>query len=164
MKTLYLARHAKSSWKQTELNDIDRPLNKRGKQNAPLMGKVLKEKEVRPELILTSPAKRARKTSYIISEQIGYPKNEIISDENIYEASTNVLMELVHNLDKKLSSVMIFGHNPALTMFNNYLSDIYIDNIPTAGISAIQFDTDWNNIETGMGKSIFFIYPKLYLK
>lgn len=162
MKTLFLTRHAKSSWKNPDLSDIDRPLNRRGKKNAPLMGTVLKEKEILPDLMLTSPAKRAKKTALFIAEAIGYSKQDIKVEENIYEASPAELMDIIHQFKDKYDSVMMFGHNPSFTTLNNYLSNNYIDNIPTCGISAIQFDTNWSNIEAMSGKSVFFIYPKLY--
>jgi len=89
MKTLYLARHAKSSWKHPELSDIERPLNKRGKRDAPYIGNLLKEKGVKPDIVISSPAVRAKKTALAIAEIIEYPKSKIIIDENIYESSSS---------------------------------------------------------------------------
>lgn len=163
MKTLYIARHAKSSWKEPELADIDRPLNKRGKKNAPFMGTILKEKGVLPDLIVTSPAKRAKKTCFEIADKIGYKKSKIEIADEIYEASTRELIQMIREYDDKYESVMMFGHNPSFTMLNNQLSDRYIDNIPTCGISAITFNSGWKDVSEGSGKSEFFIYPKLYV-
>jgi len=138
MKTLYLARHAKSSWKHPELSDIERPLNKRGKRDAPYIGNILKEKGVNPDILLSSPAVRARKTAATIAEIIDYPNSKILIDENIYESSSNELVNIIQGFDdkydsvmNKYDSVMMFGHNPGFTMLNNYLTESFIDNIPT---------------------------------
>jgi phosphohistidine phosphatase len=164
MKKLYLVRHAKSSWKNPELTDIERPLNKRGKRDAPFIGNVLKEKNIIPDLIISSPAKRAAKTAVVIADKIGYTKSKIINDDNIYEASFSELLDLIRNLDDKHNTVMLFGHNPGLTMLNNYLSEHYIDNIPTCGVVGIQFDSSWNGIKADSGNSFLYIYPKIFVK
>lgn len=162
MKTLYLVRHAKSSWKNPELADFDRPLNKRGNRDAPFMGEVLSDKKVKPDFILSSPAKRAKKTAIEIAEKIGFPVKNISFDEEVYEASMNTLLALIKKLDERDKSVMIFGHNPGLTMLNNYLSDHYIDNIPTCGIVALQTDKEWKEIGKNSFRFLFFEQPKMY--
>jgi phosphohistidine phosphatase len=162
MKTLYLARHAKSSWKDPELSDVDRPLNKRGKRDAPFMGEVLNEKGIKPDLMVTSPARRARLTAESIAKEIGYKKKDIVVEEDLYEFSTSGLLDVIQGFDDEYNSVMIFGHNPAFTTLNNSLTDQYIDNIPTCGIVCIQFDLQWNQIESNSGKTQFFIYPKMF--
>ena len=101
MKTIILVRHAKSSWKDPGLNDFDRPLNKRGKKNAPLMGQKLKERQVMPDLVLSSPAKRARKTATAIAKAVGYPKKRIVFDDNMYHGGARYLFEMIKNLDDK---------------------------------------------------------------
>jgi len=164
MKTLYLARHAKSSWKNPEFSDIERPLNKRGKRDAPLMGNKLKERGIIPGLIVTSPAKRARVTAKNIALEIGFPEKEILINENIYEASSTELINIIHGFDDKYNSIMMFGHNPGFTMLNNYLTDHYIDNVPTCGVVGIQFNSSWKIVQSGSGKSLFFIYPKMFTK
>lgn len=163
MKTLYLVRHAKSSWKDSSLDDIERPLNKRGKRDAPFMGELLKEKVVIPDVVISSPAKRASKTAQIITEQIGYSKKDIIYAEEIYEASSRELVDFIKKLDDKYNSVMIFGHNPGFTMLNNFLSKKYIDNIPTCGIVALEFNNSWKEIEKNSAKMLFFDFPKRYM-
>ena len=164
MKTLYLARHAKSSWKHPELSDIERPLNKRGKRDAPYIGNLLKEKDVKPDLLISSPALRARKTAIVIAEKIDYPKSKILIDDNIYESSSTELKNIIQGFDDKYNSVMMFGHNPDFTMLNNYLTDSYIDNIPTCGVVGIRFNSSWKKIDGDSGKAFFFIYPKLFMK
>ena len=162
MKALYLARHAKSSWKNPELSDIDRPLNKRGKKDAPFMGEALNEKGVKLDLMVTSPANRARLTAESIAKAIGYKKKNIVVDEDLYEFSSSGFIEIINQFDDEFDSVMMFGHNPGFTTLNNNLTDQYIDNIPTCGIVCIQFDLQWNEIESNSGKNQYFIYPKMY--
>jgi len=152
MKILYLVRHAKSSWKHPGLRDIERPLNNRGKRDAPLMGNKLNLRGILPELIVSSPAIRARVTAKNITMEIGFPKKKILINDNIYEASSTELMNIIHCFDDKYDSVMMFGHNPGFTMLNNYLTDHYIDNIPTCGVVGIQFSTSWKSIQSGSGK------------
>jgi phosphohistidine phosphatase len=162
MKTLYLVRHAKSSWKQPELSDFERPLNKRGKNDAPLMGKILSDKGVNPALIVSSPAKRASTTAEKIAYEINYPKGKIVFDENIYEASGRSLMEIISRTEEKFNSLMMFGHNPGLTVLQNNLSGHFVDNIPTSGVVALQFNSKWSEIRLNSGKFLFFEYPKKY--
>lgn len=165
MKTLYIVRHAKSSWDYPELTDFERPLNKRGLRDAPFMGKILKEMGILPELIISSPALRAYKTAKIISEEIGYQLEDIETSESLYEYGTKEALQIIQSVDDEINSLMIFGHNPTLTQLNNYLSNNRIDNIPTCGITSIIFNVDkWNKIKTGLGKEEFFEYPKKHTK
>jgi len=155
-KTLYIARHAKSSWDDVSLSDFERPLNKRGKRDAPFMANILKEKGITPDLILSSPAKRAKKTAKHYHEILG---GEIQYDERIYEASLMSLIYLVQETLEKVDSVMIVGHNPGLTALNDKLSDKSIYNIPTAAVVGIVFEDE---IAPYKGKQLFFEYPKKY--
>jgi len=164
MKTLYLVRHAKSSWKNQGLTDFDRPLNKRGKRDAPLMGEVLNDKKINPDFIISSSAKRAKKTATEIAAKIGFPLKKISFNDEIYEASMSTLMGLLKKLNDKYESVMIFGHNPGLTVLNNHISKHYIDNIPTCGIVALQFNKKWSELDKNSCGHIFFEHPKMYLK
>ena len=164
MKHLYLVRHAKSSWKETGLSDIDRPLNERGKRDATFMGKILVDKKVNPDLILSSPAKRARKTALAIADKLDFKSDKIVFNENIYEASASELINIIRNVNDEIKDVMIFGHNPGLTMLHNSLSKHYIDNIPTCGIVALKFNGSWKNINSQATELVFFEYPKLHYK
>ena len=163
MKTLYLARHAKSFWGDQSQLDFDRPLNKRGKRDAPFMGEVLRDKKVKPDLIICSPAKRTKRTAIEIADKIRYPEKKIQFDEKLYEASSNTILGLIKKIDEKIESLMIFGHNPGLTLLNNYISDKYLDNIPTCGIVALQSEKKWSEIGKNSFKQLFYEYPKLYL-
>lgn len=162
MKTLYLIRHAKSSWKNPDLPDKERPLNKRGIRDAPFMGVKLKEMKLLPELIISSDAVRAKKTAYAIAKEIDYDKDNIVLTDEIYEASTMELLTIIKELNQEFKSIMMFGHNPALTGLHNYLSKHYIDNIPTCGITAIRFENQWADINERSGNFLFFIFPKMY--
>lgn len=162
MKTIYLVRHAKSSWDNPRLSDFNRPLNKRGKRDAPIMGKKLNEMEIKPDLILSSPAKRTKKTAIDIAEKISYPKKKIVLKDDIYDASEKTLLDLIKKLDDKLESVMIFAHNPGLTQLNNFISKKYIDNIPTCGVVALEYDKEWTEVGKNSCKFLFFEYPKKY--
>ena len=164
MKTLYLARHAKSYWKDQSIPDIDRPLNSRGKRDAPFMGEVLNDNKIMLDLIISSPAKRTKKTAIEIASKLGYSEKKIQFNEDLYEASSNTIIKLIKKIEEKYDRVMIFGHNPGLTMLNNHISNHYIDNIPTCGIVALQFDKKWSEIDKNSCKFLFFEYPKLYLE
>ena len=164
MKTIILVRHAKSSWKNASLDDFDRPLNKRGKMNAPFMGEKLQERQIMPDLILSSPAKRASKTAIAVAKAIGYPKKKIIFDEKIYHASAWYLFEMVRDLDDDCKTIMLFGHNPGFNDFADLLlnkNPVY--NIVTTGVYCIKFNADqWKNVREGQGESVFYDYPKRY--
>jgi len=164
MKTLYLIRHAKSSWKNARIADIERPLNSRGKRDAPFIGELLASKKIKPALIITSPAKRAKKTAETIAGKIGYSKKNIVYEDNIYEAGSHELLDVIKNINNKFDSAMLFGHNPGFTMLHNFLCKHYIDNIPTSGVVALEFESPWNEIEKNSAKFLFFEYPKLYLE
>jgi phosphohistidine phosphatase len=163
MKTLYLVRHAKSYWGDQSTPDFDRPLNNRGKRDAPFMGEVLKDKNIKPDLILSSPARRTKKTATEIAKKIGYPEKKILFNEELYEASSNILINVIEKLDEKYNSVILFGHNPGLTLLNNHISNNYLDNIPTCGIVALQVDKKWEDVGKNSCEFVFFEYPKLYL-
>ena len=161
MKRLYLIRHAKSSWKDPNLQDFERPLNKRGKGDAPLMGQHLNSHQVRPDLIISSSAKRALKTARIIAKAIGFPKEQIVTDESIYEAGVSSLLQVIHHIDEAANQIMLFGHNPGLTMLAESLTNAVIENIPTCGIFCVDFDiTSWKDVKAGTGTMVFFDYPK----
>lgn len=160
MKTLILVRHAKSSWKHPDLEDFDRPLNKRGSKDAPKMGRRLAKAGILPDLIISSPARRAYNTAMIIAVEIGYDK-EIQKDKTIYEAATSDLLEVIRAIDDKYKVVMMIGHNPAFTSLSYYLTRHSVTNIPTAGVFTIDFSKDsWADVSQGSGKFISFDYPK----
>ena len=164
MKTLYLARHAKSSWKYPKLDDFERPLNKRGHKNAPLMGSVLAKLKVAPDLIISSPANRAAMTARVLAAAIDYPLENIQYSEAIYEFSEFALIEVIQQIDDELKAVMLFGHNPGITGLANYVGDQSISNIPTCGVFCAELNiSSWADISEQCGKMIFFEFPKKHV-
>ena len=165
MKILYLIRHAKSSWNEPGLSDFERPLNSRGKHDAPFMGKLLKEKHVLPDKIISSSAVRAFTTARTMAAEINYPVEKIETTDKIYEASASEILNVIQSVDNEVTTLMLFGHNPGFTSLSNYLSDRQVDNIPTCGISRIEFDVDsWTEVNINQGKLTAFEFPKKYLK
>lgn len=163
MKKLFLIRHAKSSWDNPELSDFDRPLNIRGERDAPFMGKVLKKNNYSPDLIIASPAMRAITTAKRIASEIEYDPLGIIQNNKLYEASTGEIIKVIQGIDNKFDFVLLVAHNPGLTLLNNYLNSLKIDNLSTCAISGIEFNTnDWSKIEDVKGKSCFYEFPKMY--
>lgn len=162
MKSLYLIRHAKSSWDDPLQNDFDRPLNKRGRRDAPRMGKRLQEREIHPDLLLSSPAERALSTCLIIADKIGHPLYQVLTDRRLYHAGEDQLLTLIRDLDDANDEVIIFAHNPGLTDFVNRASKAFVtDNIPTCGVVAMKFPVQsWKSVSWGTGKVVFFDFPK----
>ena len=162
MKELILIRHAKSSWSNPFLEDFERPLNKRGSKNAPFMAKVLKQKEVNPDLIISSPSKRTKDTLDFFIKEFDY-KGEIIFEESIYEAPYINILKVIKNIDDKHKTIFLFGHNPGFNDLTDFLLGRFEDNIPTCGVLKINFDTNyWKNISKDNSKLIFFNFPKKY--
>lgn len=160
-KTLYLVRHAKSSWKDSSLDDADRPLNKRGMRDAPEMGKRLARAGVRPDLITSSPAVRALTTAQKIAGELGIKKSKIDINEDIYTFNAEGLLEAIRGLDDKQNTVMLVGHNPATTILLNELSGADIDNVPTCGVARLEMNTDsWAQVKSGSAELVSFDYPK----
>jgi len=162
MKRLFLCRHAKSSWKDTSLADIDRPLNKRGRKNAPEMGRRLAARDVKPDLILSSPARRALKTARLIARELGIDKSAIVVIDALYDSFPVRLLQVVREMEGCHEAVMLVGHNPEMTMLANILGDLDIENVPTCGIVALDFTVEsWRQVDEGNGILVFFDYPKM---
>jgi phosphohistidine phosphatase len=163
MRKLFLVRHAKSSWDNPGLSDIDRPLNGRGKENAPKMGELLKQREGSVDLIISSPAKRARSTAKRIAKQLDYKPKNIEINELLYLADTDDFFEVIKKTPDEAKNLMLFSHNFGITYFANFISGENIDNIPTCGVVRIDFEMDsWKDIKKQKGKLVYFEYPKKY--
>lgn len=163
MRSLILIRHAKSSWASPELPDKERPLNGRGKHDAPMMGKLLHKSGINPDLIITSPAKRARSTAKKIAAELGYKESAIKVDDKLYMAGTGDFIDVIKDVKDKVKTLIIFSHNYGITDFANYLCNSDIDNIPTCGAAGIELDIDsWDKIKNEKGILRFFEYPKKY--
>jgi phosphohistidine phosphatase len=162
MKLLYVIRHAKSSWDDIDLNDFDRPLNERGKRDAPRMAKRLKEKEIVPDLMLSSPAKRALSTAKRMAAALDYPKEKIKTDKTLYHADEETIYSVIHGVKNKHDVLFVFGHNPGLTDFVNSMSnESPIDNVPTCGVVAFSIEiNDWAALKPGSARFLFFDFPK----
>jgi phosphohistidine phosphatase len=165
VKTLIIVRHAKSSWDNLDLKDSERPLNDWGEKDAPRMAKRLKEREITPGLLLSSPAVRAIETCRHIANVLVYPFEKIKTDPRLYHADEDTLLQIVRELKDRDDCVMLFGHNPGLTIFTNLLLNEDIDNIPTCGIvSALLKVSFWSKVSYGCGQLDFYDYPKRNLR
>lgn len=164
MKTLLLVRHAKSSWDYPGLTDFERPLNKRGHRDAPLMGNLLKEKNIIPDLIISSPATRAITTARYFADSMEYPLEKINTDERLYEAGPLDITNVISEVDDSVNFLMIVSHNPGLTEVADQLTGKIIENIVTSAIFSIDFDTDsWSKANKKNANIGFYEYPKKYV-
>lgn len=161
MKTLILVRHAKSDWGQTGLDDFERPLNERGKKDAPVMAKRLKNKSIVIDAIVASPAKRAAKTATVFAEELGIKKGNIFFKDELYLPSAELFFSVIENVDDSLNNIVIFSHNNGITDFANLLTDTRIDNIPTCGVFAVKIHCkSWKELRMAKKDFWFFDYPK----
>ena len=161
MKKLYLVRHAKSSRQYTELPDFERPLNSRGRVDAPVIGELLKSMNISPDLIISSPATRAIATGRILADHMNYPLNNIQVVEEIYEAWLEDLIKVLKEINQNCISVMLIGHNPGLQLIAEYLTEFPYNNIPTCGVVGLELLLDnWTDLHKNCGKILFFERPK----
>ncbi len=159
MKTLYIIRHAKSSW-SFELPDIDRPLGKRGRKDVFKVGHYLASKFTMPQQMITSPASRALHTALFISDLWGYPEEEIQIEPEIYHGSISGMINALSRIHTP-DTLALFGHNPGLTDLANELSDASIVNIPTCGVVGIHFNINsWEELSNKKGQHFMFLQPK----
>jgi phosphohistidine phosphatase len=160
MKTLLLIRHAKSSRDDIALPDKDRPLDDRGKRDAPKMGERLAKRDVKPDLILSSPARRALTTAQIIAGKLDYKLKDIVVDVRLYAAAMDDLLDVIYGLDDKLERVALFGHNPELTALAHRLSS-EITHMPTCAVGVFAFNAKaWSNIGRATLEKVTLDYPK----
>lgn len=158
MKTLYLARHAKSSWKH-DVDDHKRPLKKRGEKDAHLVSQKVREELKAPQLIVSSDATRALSTAHFFKDAWEIEEENFKTDHILYDFSGQNVMRYIKSLDNSLQTVMIVGHNHAFTSLVNMLGNIYIENLPTAGFVKLEFDEDrWEDITTG--RTVTKIFPR----
>ncbi len=161
LKRVTFMRHAKSSWADPSLNDFDRPLNKRGERDAPMMGRRLLARGARPSQIITSPAKRARRTARLVAKEIGYPIEFLQREDHLYLADPRVILEVIGQQDNSFNDMIVVGHNPGLTELTNRLTGLRIDNIPTCGMAAMEADIgDWSQLADSRCRLVFFDYPR----
>ncbi|WP_276503941.1 SixA phosphatase family protein [Terrimonas pollutisoli] len=161
MKTLILVRHAKSSWDDFSINDIDRPLNDRGKKDAPAMAKRLRDKDIKIDAFISSPAKRARKTAEAFAKEYKEEKQNIAFFDELYLASPSTFFDVISKTDDQFKTIAVFSHNDGITSFANMLTSTRIDNIPTSGVFAVKIKTKhWADFEKAEKEFWFFDSPK----
>lgn len=161
MRILTLFRHAKSSWDYPELPDFERPLNARGRRDAPAMAARLKKLPPRPDLLLSSPALRALTTARMVAEGLGMAPEEVAVNARIYEASADALLRVVRELDDAHRHVVLFGHNPGISAGAHLLAECDFDEMPTAAAARIEFEVKtWRDVAPGAGSLAAFLRPK----
>ena len=158
MKTLYLVRHAKSSW-QHDVDDHKRPLNERGLRDAPRVAQKVAAHLDKPDLVMSSDAVRAKTTATYFIKAFSIPENELVLEHKLYDFSGNDVLQVIRTCPDNVDCLMLFGHNNAMTTLVNVYGDKPMDNVPTCGCIAITFDTDrWKDIQNG--KTILTCIPK----
>ncbi|MDQ3220184.1 MAG: histidine phosphatase family protein [Acidobacteriota bacterium] len=163
MKKLFILRHAKSSWNDPGLADFDRPLNDRGLNAAPFIGEIIAKRRLLPDIILSSPAKRAMQTATLVKEAAG--SNAVIKyDDRIYEASPQALRQVISEIDESSQFVMIVGHNPGIESFVKFLSNS-TERMPTAALAVLSLDIGaWKDVSPGCCTLEVVIRPKEEMK
>lgn len=161
MKTLLLVRHAKSSWNDADVSDMDRPLKHSGVKDAIEVSEKLKSLKVVPDLLITSPAVRAMTTALIFARTLNYHYNRIVINDMVYDFSKDALLPLLRNMDDKYDVVMLVGHDPALTYLLNDLTAKAYEKMPTSSVAKVNFGVKhWEKISPGKGKLIFLNSPE----
>ena len=162
MKELLVIRHAKSSWQNAWEDDFDRPLNDRGKRDAPFMADEILKKGVPIDLLVTSDANRAASTCGYFSK--AYPGVLVIKEPKLYQASVRAFYEVIQSLDDQYNCVALFSHNTGLTDFVNKLTKVRVDLVPTCGVFAVKMDIEnWASFKGSTKAFWFFDYPKNHL-
>jgi phosphohistidine phosphatase len=158
MKNLILIRHAKSSW-EAPLKDFDRPLMKRGILDAHDVSLNISKYLPKTYIMWSSTAARASETALIFAQNISYPLESIVFRDDLYTFDEKQLEKVIKSCDNSFESVILFGHNEAITNFVNKFGDVFIENVPTSGFVSLQFDADsWDTIHKG--KTHKTIFPK----
>lgn len=161
MKRLYVIRHAKSSWSDPALGDFERRLNRRGKRDAPFMGTRLKEGGAKPDMIVSSPARRAVKTARAIAKALGFPTGKIVEEMTVYEASLHDLLAVVRKIPDACGEVIMVGHNPGFSDLAGYLASDSTVYMPTCAVCCVDLDVDsWARVRSGLGRMVTYDYPK----
>jgi phosphohistidine phosphatase len=161
MKTLLLIRHAKSSWEDFSVPDFERPLNERGKNDAPRMARKIKDRSIKIDAFVSSPAKRAKKTAELFMKVFKEKEKNLIVIPSLYEAPIKTFFDVVYSLDDKFDTVAVFAHNPGITGFVNSLGCETVDNMPTCAIYAFSIKTKkWKDFGNSDKKFLFFDFPK----
>ncbi len=159
MKKVILMRHAKSSW-ETGLNDKERPLNSRGKKDAPCMGNKIAEKAIIPDLVISSTSARTKETLSLMPTQI---QQNVQFIDDLYLASSDEIFETLRATDNIYNTVLILAHNPGISCAFYDLARVNIDNVPTSGVGCITFNvSSFSEIKKQSGFLDYFMYPKMF--
>ena len=161
MKTIYIVRHAKSSWNTVDIPDEQRPLLEKGKKRTKKVIDYLHENHIKVDYIISSHAVRAHETARILAHGLKYPVENIKIDSHIYYADGDSILNQFYDLPDSYDSVMIVGHNPSLTDFVNLFLKTPIENLPTSGVVSFSFETDhWEKVPVASRKTNFILFPK----
>ncbi len=162
MKTIYFVRHAKSSWEDARLADHDRPLNQRGKRDAPLMGEHLRDLGIQPDGLLSSTARRARETADAFRRAMEIPAANCLFDKALYHAWPRGIEARIRELPAAWDTVLLFGHNPGYTeLANQLVHHSFIDNVPTCGVVGATTTIDhWSDFTLADSRRTVYLYPK----
>jgi phosphohistidine phosphatase len=162
MKTLYIVRHAKSSWDFPELPDIERPIIEKGIYNTKKITKELTEKNITVDMMICSHAKRACETARLVATGLNYPVEKIEVNQHIYQVDRDEIFNIIFSQNDALESLMIVGHNPTFTQFANLFLTEKIDLLPTSGVISFQFETEkWIEVIKAKCKTNFILFPKM---
>ena len=161
MKTLYLIRHAKSDWANEHLSDVDRPLNARGYSDAQKMSAIIKQKNIVPDFIISSPAVRAISTALIFCRNLNYDPKKMLIDKNLYDASVKDYLSSISKTDNNYHTVFLFGHNPTITNTANSLTKSITEEMSTCCVVGIQSqENSWTNFDKKNNALIYYDFPK----
>lgn len=161
MLSLSLVRHAKSSWNHPELSDFERPLNERGRRDAPAMAQRLKQLQQMPDLLLSSPALRAITTARVFARELGIPPESVQLSSRIYEAELDTLVDLVRGFDSGVQHALMFGHNPGFSDLARWLASGPLQDLPTCAIVTLELPIrTWADLCPGRGRLLSYLYPK----
>ncbi len=161
MKTVFLVRHAKSSWGDPSQPDLLRPLNKRGLHDAPVMGKHLAKLGVQPDLIVSSPAARAIATAQLLAPWLGYPPGKVLTDDRLYGTTADEIQTVLSEMDSRKECVMLIGHNPMLDELVDRFTSGKVTHLPTCGVVSLEFTASgWSEISLVKPNRVKFYRPK----
>jgi phosphohistidine phosphatase len=162
MKTLYLFRHAKSSWDDSRLADEERPLTPKGIEKTSLVSAWLRGREITPGLIISSHAVRAYDTAVIVAKALGYPKKDILVEPKIYSGLYDGILDVICSTPNEISSLMLFGHNPTISQLANHFLHPGIGEMDTSAAVGISFSTGkWEEVPMSKASKLFFVFPRM---
>lgn len=160
MKKLLLIRHAKSDWSHRGLDDHDRPLNERGKKDAPDMARRLVDKDLEPDLLLTSTARRAFRTALRFAEVFGFERDRILEDGRLYLAEPEHMLEVLRGLPERHACVAVFGHNPGISELVEVLAGATLGDMPTCAVATLEFEGAFTALAPGTCELVDYDFPK----